>query len=346
MVSSPQSQASTVSQVHREGLAKLTLPLYVDSSMLSTWRACRRKFFWSTLHSLYPPGKSVHLIAGGAFAAGMEAARRLAFKDAPHNRPTHDDLLHVAYRAFAREWGDYTPTQATNKTFENTFQALDSYLREYPPQTEILQPFIRKDGSPTVEYTFAIPIEDGPRHPETNDPFLFSGRFDLLGTYGGLPCIADEKTTERMGFAWDSQWDLRGQFMGYIWACQQQGYELNTAVIRGICLLKNEFKFATSIKQFPQHLIDRWYRQLLMDLSDIDWAYRLETNKVHGSDGEVERHRAFPYNFADSCAAYGGCAFTALCAASEPEAFFTMFTRHRWDPLAKQPLKEQEPANA
>ena len=320
----------------------LSLPIYIDSSTLALWRSCHRKYFWQVLNSLYPTARSIDLIAGGAFAAGMEAARRLVFTRASNHRPTHDDLLFVAYKAFSREWGDFLPQEDSPKSFENTFQALAEYLRIYPPETDVAQPLRRPDGSPTVEFTFAIPIEEGPKHPETGDHFLFVGRFDLLGAYNDLPCILDEKTTTSIGFAWDSQWDLRGQFMGYLWACQQLGYPVNTAVIRGIGILKREYKFATSIKQYPQHLIDRWYRLLLKDLNAIVHSYRYTTNHVIAVTSEEDLEEAFPYNFSDACTAYRGCAFTTLCSAQNAENFFSNYIRHRWNPLAKQPLSEKE----
>lgn len=316
----------------------LSLPAYIDSSTLSTWRSCRRKFFWSTVNSLYPTGKSIHLVAGGAFAAGMEAARRLVFTRAGDYRPKTDDILQAAYLAFIREWGDYLPPENTTKSFENTFGALEAYLAHHPPQTDCIQPLKRPDGSPTVEFTFSIPIEDAPPHPETGDPFLFVGRFDLLGAYNDLPCVVDEKTTTAIGFTWDSQWDLRGQFMGYIWACQQLGYPVNTAVVRGIGILKRDYKFATSIKQFPQYLIERWYQQLIWDITHITTAYR------DARDGVVSGDYAFPFNFADACSSYGGCAFVPLCCAKDPQAFFGNYVKHRWNPLAKQPVEELENA--
>ena len=317
----------------RRSTPQLTLPSYVDSSLLSTWRSCRRKFFWSTLNSLYPTGKSVHLIAGGALAAGMEAARRLAFSPREGGRPTHDDLVRAAYRAYVVEWGDNPTFEGEAKAFENTFAALVEYLLQHPPETDIIQPLVRSaSGTPAVEYTFSIPIEEGPRHPETGDPFLFAGRFDLLGSYAGLPCVVDEKTTYSIGYRWDDQWDLRGQFLGYVWACQHYGYDVQTAVIRGIGIQKTGIKIATSIKQYPQYLIDRWYRLLLQDLNEIVRAYDMIT---HGRDVEPW----FPYNFSDACNAYGGCAYSTLCQASDPEPFFSNYHHYRWNPLAKQPLE-------
>ena len=318
--------------------ARLSLPAYIDSSMLSSWRACRRKFYHAHLLSLHPTGKSIHLVAGGAFAAGMEAARRVVFQNISCRRLTNDDILQAAYKAFAGEWGDFQAAEGATKSFENTFGALAKYLCEYPPETDEIQPLKRPDGSPAVEFTFSIPLEEAPPHPETGDPFVFVGRFDLLGAINGLPAVVDEKTTSSIGFQWDAQWDLRGQFMGYIWACQQLGYSVNTAVIRGIGILKRDIKFATSIKQYPQHLIERWYHQLLNDVTTISDSYK-QLTRPHGAETLDD---GFGYNFADSCGAYGGCAYAPLCLAKEPEAFEVNYVKHRWDPLAKQPVKDVE----
>lgn len=320
----------------------LRLPSYVDSSMLSSWRACKRKFFWSYLNALYPQGKSVHLIAGGAFAAGMEAARRLAFQGIGDHRPLHDDLLQAALKAFIREWGDYIPPEDSNKSFENTFQALSEYLLAYPPETDPIQPYRSPDGKAAVEFTFSIPLDEGPKHPETGDPFLFVGRFDMLGSWQGLPCVVDEKTTEAMGTYWQRQWSLRGQFMGYCWACQHLGLNVNTAVISGIAIQKTQFKFQRVIEQFPQYLLERWYNQLLIDLGGIVNSYRLLTETTSPAMRQVDADIFFPYNFADSCSSYGGCPFVPLCLAKNPEDYFSNYTRFVWDPLAKQGIKELE----
>lgn len=313
-----------------QGPKAFELPLYVDSSMLSTWRACRRKFFWSTVHALYPTGKSVHLIAGGAFAAGMEAARKRVFNSSNPARCPFPDILDAAYLAFANTWGTYQPPENSTKTFSNTFSALREYLETFDPRTDAIQPALRPSGEPAVEFTFSIPMEVD--HP-SGVPFLFTGRFDLLGLYSGLPCVVDEKTTSSLGFAWDEQWNLRGQFLGYVWACQQLGWDINTAIIRGIAIQKKEVKFATAIKQYPQFLIEKWHQQTLMDLRAIREAW------LHWRQ-ETSEDEVFGYNFADACSSYGGCAFLQLCTQRDAEPFFSNYIRHRWDPLAKQPVKE------
>ena len=51
-------------------------PLAVDSTMLGTFRSCPQKLYRQYLQHWKPRGESVHLVAGGAFAEGIEAAGR------------------------------------------------------------------------------------------------------------------------------------------------------------------------------------------------------------------------------------------------------------------------------
>lgn len=322
------------------------LPLYVDSSMLSTWRACKRKHFWSSIQALYPTGRSIHLVAGGAFAAGMEAVRKFVFSQPTPTSVTHHEMLQAAYPAFLQEWGDYREPPNHAKSFVNTFSALSYYLEQHPPASDVLQPYRRPDGSPAVEYRFAIPLPI--MHP-SGSPMLFVGRFDMIAMYvteqAQIPCIQDEKTTYSMGVGWADSWDLRGQFIGYLWALRQQGMNISHAAIRGVAIQKTQFKVETALPQYPIHLIDRWYAQLIRDVTTMvdtfdRWKFQ-GIEKFH-LDPYDTIGNYYPYNYADACGSYGGCAFATLCLQRDPEAFMTNYIRHRWDPLAKQPVKEIE----
>jgi hypothetical protein len=104
--------------------------------------------------------------------------------------------------------------------------------------------------------------------------------------------------------------------------------------------LKTDYKFATAIEQFPQHLIDRWYEMLIMDLHSIVNAYRNLSDPAWEANNVDPSKINFPYNFADACTSYGGCAFVLLCSVKDAEPFFSNYVRHRFDPLAKTPVKE------
>lgn len=302
----------------------LTFPDKVDSSMLTSFRSCPTKFHWNFIRNLNPPGRSVHLVAGGALAAGLEAYRKVAFA-----HPELDPLV-SAWRAFNAEWGDYIAPDDSPKDYLSVWTALEEYVVQFPPRSDVIQPLRNADGSPTVEFTFAIPLPIP--HPITGAPILFVGRFDLLGIYGAdygsFPCILDEKTTYTLGPSWARQWKMRGQFLGYLWALRQLGHTVNHAIVRGIGIQKREIKFLTHIEQFPPFMIDRWERELQITISSMLFYFHQLSEQVLP-----------PMNFGDSCSSYGGCAYMDLCTAHDPEQWVDQYTTRTWDPLAKQPLK-------
>lgn len=319
------------------------LPLYIDSSMLSAWRSCKRKHYWSTINALYPTGQSVHLVAGAAIAAGLEAARRYVFSSPNPAEVSHSAILEACYPAYSSEWGTYQPPEdnpRNAKTYVNCWAALANYLEEFHPAFDPIQPLIRSDGSPTVEYRFAIPLPV--LHP-SGDPFILVGRFDLLGnyTFGGQQflVVADEKTTSSFTYDWANKWDLRGQFLGYIWALRQQGLSISHAVVRGIAIQKTQFDNRTAFIHYPDHLISQWYQELIRDLEQIKTLYLAACEKIERND--LEARHEYAMNFADACDSYGGCAFRTLCCARDPQDFISNYTHYRWDPLALKPVSEQ-----
>lgn len=288
---------------------------YIDSSMLSTFRSCKRKFYWNYIQQLRPAGESIHLIAGGAFAAGCEAARIRQFRDSPDRQLPIDDLLLAAIPAFAKAWGTYEASEDDAKNYHNTFHALEHYLTEYPPFTDPVQPIIKADGSPTTEFTFAIPL---PVRNPAGDPYCFVGRFDLLGKYHDLVVVQDEKTTSALGPYWLRQWDMRGQFIGYVWACRQLGYPVDHVVVRGIAIQKTQHQLVSVPVAYSNIQVDRWYEELLNSLHELNHCYANEF---------------WSYNFGDACSSYGGCGYVDLCKAADPSLFLTNFQRHVWNPV-------------
>jgi hypothetical protein len=326
-------------------IADLQLPHYLDSSWLTAWRACKRKHFWSALIGIYPSGQSVHLIAGAAIASGMEYVRKAVFD--PLNSGTrfsHEELMEFAMSGFVQEWGSYTAPQGHAKSFHNTFAALDDYIRRYNPYDDVVQPFRRPNGEAAIEYKFSIPLDI--KHPDSGDPICFVGRFDMLGVYdhpgGQINVLVDEKSTASIGSYWASQWALRGQFLGYCWACQQQGIYVSTACVRGIAIQKTQFVCATALPEYPQWLIDRWYREMYRDMEGIVRAYVAIKRRVQTSEEELDQALEYflPLNLGDACSSYGGCAFQTLCETNDPWRYTSNYIRHRWDPLKKQPVEE------
>lgn len=299
------------------------LPSHIDSTMVSCFRSCPRKFYHEYILGLRPGRLSVDLHAGACFASATDA-----FYKAVHASgiPTAS-ALDIGIKTMVREWGDFEAPPGSPKSLDRMLDAFQDYIATYPPLTDHVQPYIGPDGKPTFEYTFGIPLDapDFPRHPVTGEPFIYCGRFDMLGTYMGRPCIKDDKTTKQAGPTWADQWALRSQFIGYCWATSQFGIPIDTTIIRGVVIQKTQIRQLEAIQIYPKYIIDRWYYQLRSDLVKLVNCYELDY---------------WDYNLAESCTAYGGCAFTPICSAREPNAWLSGYSVARWNPLLKNPIAE------
>jgi len=311
------------------------LPIHIDSTMISCFRSCPQKFYNEFVLGLRPASLSIDLHAGACFASAIE--------DVGKNVHIHHlDLPTALLRAHGRfldNWGDFTSMKDTPKTRENVWEAVEDYFRVYSPLTDHVQPYF-VEGKPTFEFTFAIPLEPAvhpqevyaitmktrgarfPRHP-SGDPFIYCGKFDLLGSWHGKPVVRDEKTTKSISFNWAEQWDLRSQFIGYTWACQQEGIPVDTAVIRGVGILKTKIHQVEATKTYSDVMRARWLEQLRRDL----WRIRRAWDEGY-----------WDFNLAEACVAYGGCPFRDLCASPEPSRWHSNFKVERWNPLLKQPI--------
>lgn len=308
------------------------LPLHVDSTMLTCFRSCPRKFYHEFVLGLRPLAKSIDLHAGGCFALALETTYK-----GIHNGLSLADSLDRARAAFFIEWGDFEipPYKTTAKTPDRVWEAVEAYFTQYNPFTDEIQAYLDSSGKPTLEYTFAIPLEplggcydeSFPEHP-SGDPFLYCGRIDLLGRKGGRTVIRDEKTSGKSaGANWSESWDLRSQFIGYTWACREGGIDTETVVVRGVGILKTKFDFPEAEKVYSNFMRARWLEQLRRDL----WRLRRSWDEGY-----------FDYNLGDSCTNYGNCAYMPLCTVPEDHVASWMgeYRVQHWNPLIKNPIKE------
>lgn len=319
----------------------IQLPIYVDSTMLTCFRSCGQKFFKEFVLGRRPPGLSIDLHAGACFATAVEIIRKLTFKD---KLPYHEVLLR-AHAGFLQAWGDFEipPYKTTAKTKDRVWEAVEDYFATYSPLTDHVQPYMSAKGDPTLEYTFAIPLEPCllfdpirtnmedrdelyathfPSHPN-GSPFLYCGRFDMLGEMNGRPIPVDEKTSGRSADGnWAEQWNLRNQFMGYVWACQRCGLDVDSLLVRGTSILKTKIGQAEATKTFSQNLLTRWHEQLRRDM----WRLRRAWDEQY-----------WDYNFGDTCTSYGNCIFMTSCQSDNPQWLEELEVR-RWNPLEKNPI--------
>lgn len=301
------------------------LPAFIDSTMMSCFRSCPRKFYNEFILGLRPSGKSIDLHAGGAFAHSVEVVRREVFVN---GRDLSEALLRASV-AFEIYWGDFVIPEhkKTNKRPDRVWAAVESYFEQYHPRTDHIQPYLM-DGKPTFEFTFSIPLDDPgwPLHPVSGEPFFYTGRFDLLGEYLGLPIVEDDKTSGTGHYAnWSEKWDLRSQFIGYTWACRLLGIPVDSVAVRGVGIQMTQIAHAEAIKPYSDHLRSVWLEQLRRDLWRLVFMWR---------DGY------FDYNLGEACTDFGNCMFTQPCQSPDPEPWLKTFDVRRWNPILKDPTKD------
>lgn len=299
---------------------KATFPTVLDSTMLLT-AGCPTKFFYQFCIGL-ASDKSIHLVAGGAFAKGIETVRKAFYLE----RKPLDLALYDGLRAFTNHWGtfDDIPPEGSGsyKDFINVSAALLDYFRQYNPEDDYIQPYIKQDKTPAVEFTFAIPLPIN--HPETNDPLVYAGRSDMIGMYNGSACVVDEKTTYAFSHEWSRPFALRGQFIGYTFAARHFGLPVNMCVVRGIAIQQRSIKHLEAILTFPNWQLERWYEEMLYKVQFLVDCWK---------------NKAFPMNYGDMCSSYGGCAMLDMCQVKEPEEWIDSFTIRKWDPLSVDDTK-------
>lgn len=298
---------------------KASLPEILDSTIVNSFVECPTSFYYSfcrKLGSLYP---SVDLVCGGAFARGLEVFRKDYY--GPQKLGLQASLEHAMTEAIVAYGDIEVPEFKEAKSVNRVITALAAYVENYPPDRDHIQPKLAPNGEPMVEFTFSVPLPI--RHPETGNPFLYAGRFDMVGVYKDQLIGVDEKTTSQLGPTWTNKWNLRGQFTGYTWALQQHNIPVIGMMARGVSFLKTSHGFAESLQLRPQWMVDQWYEQLLKNVERMVQAW---------TSGW------FDQNFGETCAAYSGCPFQALCTSHDPETWIPGRYGHRdWNPLSKIP---------
>lgn len=302
---------------------QLTFPETIDSTMLVLFRACPHKFLLSHCANLSTIDESVDLLFGGAIAKGLEVARKsyhIGGMDA-RKAENHGTNAALAY------YGNFVPQKDTAKTWEGLLLTMREYFTRWPLDQDPARPIDNK----AIEFSFAWDIPEALR-PDGR-PYIYSGRLDQLADLQGLTYVEDEKTTgQAFPYNWHEQWEIRNQFMGYVWAAQRAGYNVERALVRGICVQKTKISFLPAFAHYPPYMIERWYKQLVRDLNKMTQHW-LELERT----GDIS---SFDRNLADACTSWGKpCMFKLPCTSEVPQDWLSANYSHRvWDPTAHNPF--------
>ena len=303
-------------------MPKPMFPHTFDSTMLGAFRSCPQKMFRTYIQHWKPKSESVHLVAGGAFARGIEVARRAFYEQGLPQGDAEGKGLHALLEAY----GDYECPADSAKSLERTAGALEFYFERYPLGQCGAEPVRFASSKFAIEFSFAEPLDV--LHPVTGDPILYTGRADMIAEFaGGIYCV-DEKTASSLGASWSKQWEMRSQFTGYQWAAQRAGLNVQGSLVRGVSILKTKYDTLQHVTYRSPYEVDRWYGQVIRDIKRAIKAWEEDY---------------WDFSLDHACAEYGGCSMTSICKSPDPEAWLPMyFTQRVWDPLARRELSVAE----
>ena len=300
-------------------------PAVIDNSIRKDLVRCQKLAHWKHEMGYQESAENEHIIAGGAFAAGLEIARK-EFYVMNHSEAqavqagVQTVYAYPAYKTFRAPAG-------SNKSQDRVAGAIAYYFQEYPLATDKLKPLRLNDGSLAIEcsFQFEIPIT----HPDIDKPLIYCGRYDMLAEdENGDVWVNDEKTTGSLGPKWAAQWELDAQMSGYCYAANKmleaQGdtRRVKGANIRGVSFLKGGYETVQVPAMRQQWELDRWYDQVLKDFTEWAYAYK---NQDHN---QILDH---------GCALYNNpCSHSRLCKSRNPERLIDgNYTIRFWNPLAR-----------
>lgn len=314
-------------------------PEVIDSSMLSAFRACPYKAYLNYFEHWHPQFESVHLIAGGAFAKGIEVARKVFYEEGKDMETAEAEGL----LALIKDYGLFECPDDSAKSMERMCGALEFYLSQYPLGNDGAEPITLDSGRRGIEFSFAEPLEAN--HPETGNPLIFSGRADMIAEFAGAVFNFDEKTTTQLGQKWGMQWDLRSQFTSYCWAGKRVGVEMQGTIVRGISILKTKYDTQQAITYRAGWELEQWEELLYRDIKRLQ-DYWQEQQFNRNLDGACARSgNPWDRNTDSACNDYGGCQFRGVCKSKNPyDVLQQDFSRRVWDPLQHRevPIEEWE----
>lgn len=303
-------------------MAKPDFPVAITNTIRESFVNCHQKAYWAHFRQRVPAFPSIHLHAGASFAKGLEVARRSFYElglSQDASEQAGRDALIDAYGTFDSDHG----MEDSNKSLSNMIRAFEDYFMEYALGVDSIKPHMTPEGKAALEFSFAIPTNV--KNPQTGDPILYSGKFDMLGVQQDTLWVVDEKTTSQLGQQWANQWDLNSQFTGYCMAAREYGYPVAGAIIRGIGLLKTKISHVQVPVYRSQWQIDRWWAQLHRDIQMMVALYEADD----GSGTE------FDFALGAACSSYGNCPYKKLCMSPTPEQWLAVdYVKSDYNPLS------------
>jgi hypothetical protein len=253
-----------------------------SATLLETFKACPRLFFYNFVAGVRPAGLSVHLTFGEIYHAALE----LYDRERSSGRTHEDATIHaVAYamRASA-DWRSDNPAKNRETVVRSVVWYLDEFADD-PLETAQLA-----DSQPAVELSFRL---------ELTERVVLAGHLDRVVLYQGDSYVSDRKTTSSaLSAYYFSRYEPDTQMSLYTAASRI----IYKAPVKGVII--DAAQVGVTFTRFARTFTFRNDEQLNEFLAAAKWWI-----------GQVPAAKAagWPMNEA-SCSRYGGCAFRNVCS--------------------------------
>lgn len=295
-----------------------------DSTSLELAQTCLRKYAYTMIEGLSLKNKSVHLIFGGHYASALERYYKLRCEglsiDNALNIVVHETLI-ASWKHQMDKDGKPIPGTGAPQAFEDNkktrvalIRTIIWYIEEFGDETDAQhKTYIKADGTPAVELSFAF---------EISDDIVLTGHLDRVVQEGDRLMVMDQKTTGgTVGPYYFDQYKMSNQMSLYAFA----GTSILRSPISGVII--DAAQIAVNFSRFERGFTPRSKAQISEWLDDA--LFTIDTAR-HAT--AVER---FPRN-RTACGNYGGCPFRRLCEAPpnvRKNFIQSDYTSHFWDPL-------------
>lgn len=285
-----------------------------DSTSLTTFMECPRKYQYSLLFARAPRKESVHLTFGIYFHQGLEHYDKLRANGIDHNTAVHSVVKDMLVRSHGWNSDD------NYKNRETLIRSLVWYMEEFPSESDPAKTLILHNGSPAVELSFRFEFPD--LKTPWGDRYLYCGHLDRVAEFDGALWVMDRKTTKSaITSYWFEKFRPHNQMTGYtIGGHITLSRPLKGVIIDGAQIGVNFTRLMRGITLRSQDELEEWFANA----------------SVHIRLAERYAESDFwPMNLS-ACDNYGGCPFRPICAkppAQRQRWLEAEYVERIWDPL-------------
>lgn len=288
-----------------------------DSTSLKLAAECPRKYYYKMYEGWHSTERGVHLRFGMHYATALEHYH----KHLAVGASKEEALELIVEEAMLDTW-DRTETESgpwtslhNLKNRENLIRSIVWYCDHFAD--EDIRTIMKADGSPAVEHSFTLPVDDD---------IFFAGHLDRLVEFASHPYVMDQKTTgSTIGPYFFQQFSPDIQMSMYTFAGKAMlGIPVKGVIIDGAQIAVGFTRFERGFTFRTDAQLTEWYDNTMQLILSVQ---------------QMAKANHFPMR-ETSCGNYGGCEFRGICSRSPDVRKNFLAAEFKpgwvWDPLDRR----------